>query len=262
MALTLLVRQIHLINQDGRGSQLLELLMVERSVSRTSPRHQMVYRHACEEVIGADEHLFRFEWLASQESLIIQLMSSDETTMPTAKLDQAGAWSYYLDSYALDQPTEGLRTETSGPLLVRNRPALDTTGDSSAVKQQPSDLAVRLGFDSYKLSYVCGTEETVAGTQSNSKTIDLAELRRKRKDAWQRWLISGQAGNDSGSFSANNTSIAVALNSAALMAGADATLQETDLSSAVAQQQAMKEKAEADAAAAAVAPAEDDMDTT
>lgn len=59
-----MVKHVHGINQDTRCHQLLDLLKMERSQDRTSVRQQIIYRHACEDVIGADEKLFRFEWVS------------------------------------------------------------------------------------------------------------------------------------------------------------------------------------------------------
>lgn len=111
--------QVHAINQDTRCQQLLDLLARSRERPMTTTGQQIVYRHACEDIIGHDENLFRLEWIPSAKALGIQLLAPDELTLDDALEQENGEWKYYIDSYALDQATEGLAADAHAPLLQR-----------------------------------------------------------------------------------------------------------------------------------------------
>lgn len=97
-------------------------------------------------------------------------------------------WAHYLETYTLGLPTEGLRLDVRGPLLDRNREA---NAEAAARLQGKSDLAVRLGYEDFKLSYVSQTEETLFKAVPENSS-DLEEANKVRREAWEKWL----AGNN------------------------------------------------------------------
>ena len=55
--------QIHAINGDGRCHDLVALLEKDRARESITPRQQIAYRLGAESVIGADDNLYRLEWV-------------------------------------------------------------------------------------------------------------------------------------------------------------------------------------------------------
>lgn len=100
-------------------------------------------------------------------------------------------WAHYLETYTLGLPTEGLRSDVKGPLLERNREA---NAEAAARLQGKSDLAVRLGYEDFKLSYVSQTEETFFKAGPEDESL-LEEANKARREAWEKWL----AGNENAS---------------------------------------------------------------
>jgi histone deacetylase complex regulatory component SIN3 len=49
----------------------------------------------------------------------MQLMSPEDLTLDDALDSVNGGWNYYVDSYVLEQPTEGIGSEIHAPLLHR-----------------------------------------------------------------------------------------------------------------------------------------------
>lgn len=73
-------------------------------------------------------------------------------------------------------------------MLDRNREA---NAEAAARLQGKSDLAVRLGYDNFKLSYVSQTEETFFKATPQDES-DVEEANKARREAWEKWL----AGNN------------------------------------------------------------------
>lgn len=107
-------------------------------------RHQIATRMRAECLIGKEEHLFRVGWSPSDHRLGIQMLSRDD---PSADLPpyigigisegeeeklKEKRWLYYISSYALWAPTEGLAGEAKGPFLKRNVDAAMAAATASA----------------------------------------------------------------------------------------------------------------------------------
>lgn len=186
------------MNTDQRCQQLIELLKRDRDTPRDTIRHQIVYRHAAEQAVGGDENLFRLEWIPSAKALTIQLLSPDEITIDDPLMSSDARWQYYVNTFTLNQPTEGLSEPVHAPLLSRNRPAGaeedSFAATAAAVVEGKSDLGIRLGHENFRLSYVKDTEETIFRAAAVKEEDAQAEqqLRAKRREAWEKWL-AGQS---------------------------------------------------------------------
>lgn len=116
--------------------------------------------------------------------MTIQLLSPDDLTIDDPVLTTDKTWAHYLETYTLGLPTEGLGADVKGPLLDRNREA---AAEAAARLQGKSDLAVRLGFDDFKLSYVSQTEETFFKAAPKDDAA-VEEANKARREAWEKWL--------------------------------------------------------------------------
>lgn len=124
--------------------------------------------------------------IPSEDVLTIQMLSPDDLTIDDPVLTTDKTWAHYLETYTLGLPTEGLRLDVRGPLLDRNREA---NGEAASRLQGKSDLAVRLGFNDFKLSYVSQTEETLFKAAPEDESA-VEEASRVRREAWQRWIAA------------------------------------------------------------------------
>lgn len=109
-----------------------------RSAQASAYRQQIATRMSAEVLIGKDEHLFRIGWTPANGHLGMQMLSRDDPSadLPTSiglGLDGAATdfegedekrkeerWLYYVASYGLWAPTEGLMGEAKGPFLKRS----------------------------------------------------------------------------------------------------------------------------------------------
>jgi len=196
-------KHVHSINQDVRCQQVLDLLKRDREETRTTVRHQIVYRHAVEQVLGSDENLFRLEWHAVARALTVQLLFPDDLTLDDPVITPEARWQYYVDSFTLHQPTEGLKLPVQAPLLARNR--LPANEDApAAVLEGRSNLGIRIGSEDYKLSYVRSTEETVFKANPDVEETE-QRVRSRRRAAWEKWLL--EQGEEKADKSASDISV-------------------------------------------------------
>lgn len=60
--------QIHTINGDAKCQDLLTLLEKDRAKEFTTQRQQIAYRMEAEGIIGAEDPLYRLEWVSQNET--------------------------------------------------------------------------------------------------------------------------------------------------------------------------------------------------
>lgn len=143
------------VKRQGLGVVRAGSTAADVRVAQTAAyRHQIATRMSAECLVGKEDHLFRVGW-CENKYLGFQMLSRDD---PSADLPPyigvglgaaEGAeeklkeerWLYYVSSYALWAPTEGLHGEAKGPFLKRNlrlanaaaaKHAARTNGSSSA----------------------------------------------------------------------------------------------------------------------------------
>ncbi|PWN17764.1 hypothetical protein BCV69DRAFT_285648 [Microstroma glucosiphilum] len=150
-----LVKMAQSIISDTKCAELQSLLHKDRSTrgtqspavpaASTSPsaaeqrdaqakayRHQIAMRMSAECLVGKEESLFRVGWTPVSSKLGIQMLSRDDPSadlppyvgvgLSEGEADKAREerWLYYISSFALWAPTEGLMGEAKGPYLKRS----------------------------------------------------------------------------------------------------------------------------------------------
>lgn len=104
----------------------------QRDAQAKAYRHQIAMRMSAECLVGKEESLFRVGWTPASSKLGIQMLSRDDPSadlppyvgvgLSEGEADKAREerWLYYISSYALWAPTEGLMGEAKGPYLKRS----------------------------------------------------------------------------------------------------------------------------------------------
>ncbi|KAJ2551268.1 hypothetical protein EV175_003753, partial [Coemansia sp. RSA 1933] len=97
----------HLIN-DTKCIDILDLFVSLPPVHEQSPlRSHIAYRMKVEALVGADEHVFRIDYIYDAQTMTIQLLRREDITLDEAVTEEE-RWAYYVDSYVLFEPTEGV----------------------------------------------------------------------------------------------------------------------------------------------------------
>jgi paired amphipathic helix protein Sin3a len=118
----------------------------------------------------------------------IQLLSKNDYTLDTA-ISSEEKWGYYIDSYVLLTPTEGVMPTGYPTFLKRNLPA--------HIPEEPpqdiithSGLEVKICINTYKIFFVNTTEDFFKRKGSSVSSEKHKESRKKRQEKMQAWLKS------------------------------------------------------------------------
>lgn len=153
-----IAKHIHLIISDQKSADTLVLYQANKAKPTTNLRDQILYRMQVRSVIGTDENMFLIDWDEKTKQLGFQFLGLYSLTLKDVKT-QEDQWNYYVTSYIMSVPTEGVPLDkVKPPLLFRSliAPDEESTSESSfvIVKQ---DLMARISMNTYKLFFEAGT---------------------------------------------------------------------------------------------------------
>lgn len=181
-----MLKQAQIIVTDTKSEELMSLFEKDRSLERTTVRQQIIYRMQAESVLEKDENLYRLEWIPAKHVLTMQVLNKDDLTLDDA-ISSEEKWSYYIDSYVLLAPTEGVSSDTRTPFLRRNLPEDAEESLPPRDVLTHSGLEIKICINTYKIFFVNNTEDLF---YRKSKRTSTGGDRRRQK--WLKWLESDE----------------------------------------------------------------------
>ncbi|KAJ1906048.1 hypothetical protein LPJ81_001569 [Coemansia sp. IMI 209127] len=192
----------HLIS-DSKCIDILDLFTSIPPVHEQSPlRSHIAYRMKVEALVGADEHVFRVDYIYDSQTMTMQLLRREDITLDEAVTEEE-RWAYYVDSYVLFEPTEGvprLQQARPRPYLPRHLHA----DEGDYIISSRSNLEIKIAVNTYKLCFLTGTEDIYANHTRRGmlhSKPDLVEAYGEQWDARTRkWheLVEEKAAGNSG----------------------------------------------------------------
>ncbi|KAF8982848.1 Transcriptional regulatory protein sin3 [Entomortierella lignicola] len=191
-----LLKHMHTIVTDQRCNELIAMFVKDRQHEKNSRRQQIIYRMQADAVVG-DENLYKIEYAKDELKMSIQLLSKNDYTLDTA-ISSEEKWGYYIDSYVLLTPTEGVLPSSFPTFLKRNLP--------SNIPEEPqqdivthSGLEVKICINTYKIFFVNTTEDFFQRKGPRVSKEKLHKNRSKRlekMDAWLKATLEEQDSNE------------------------------------------------------------------
>ncbi|KAG0224512.1 Transcriptional regulatory protein sin3 [Actinomortierella wolfii] len=184
-----LLKHVHTIVLDQRCNDLIAMFVKDRQHEKNSRRQQIIYRMQADAVVG-EENLYKIEYNKDARAVSIQLLSKNDYTLDTA-ISSEEKWGYYIDSYVLLTPTEGVAASVVPTFMKRNLPAQILDEPPQDVTTT-SGLEIKICINTYKIFFVNNTEDffkrnKIAVPLTEAKT---KELRAKRRNKFNAWLVS------------------------------------------------------------------------
>ncbi|OLL23300.1 Transcriptional regulatory protein SIN3 [Neolecta irregularis DAH-3] len=182
----MLCKQILTILSDTKAAQLVVLFEKDKGMATTSTRQQMLYRLEAEELLGPEEQVYRHEWNDVEKTLSIQMIDKDDQTLNTA-VTAEDRWNYYIETYALALPTEGIpRNRMSWPFLRRSipDPEIASTRSKFAHDQISSSqgLEIKICLNTFKIFFLPNSEDSFF-----RKRMVLRKSKKRCED-WISWI--------------------------------------------------------------------------
>ncbi|KAJ1813029.1 hypothetical protein LPJ56_003607 [Coemansia sp. RSA 2599] len=124
--------------------------------------------------------------------MAVQLLRREDITLDEAVTEEE-RWAYYVDSYVLFEPTEGVGRSTQS----RPRPYLSRhlhPDECDYVISSRSNLEIKIAVNTYKLCFLTGTEDIYANHSRRSVLTNAATQKAyddqwsERSSGWHRWI--------------------------------------------------------------------------
>ncbi|KAJ1933143.1 hypothetical protein FBU59_006130, partial [Linderina macrospora] len=189
----------HLIS-DSKCVDILDLFTALPVVHEQSPlRSHIAYRMKVETLVGADDHVFRVDYIYGSRTMTIQLLRREDITLDQAVTAEE-RWAYYVDSYVLFEPTEDvtrLAQTFPRPYLLRHLHA----DEREYVVSSRSKLEINIPVSTYKMLFIGGTEDLYINHTQRAVLVDTAAKKahddqwEARTDRWHSWVARSHEAN-------------------------------------------------------------------
>ncbi|KAK9763347.1 hypothetical protein K7432_010059 [Basidiobolus ranarum] len=181
-----ILRQIQTIVLEPKCKDLIDLFTKENHQETTSFRQQMMYRSKAENVIENEECLYRIEYAHSKKTVMIQLLSREDSALDSA-VSLEEKWSMYIDSYVLLTPTKDVPQPENKPFLSRNRPT-NLSNESPQDAVMNSGLELKICVNTLKTYFVANTEDYFKRKGKLISESSLENTKRQKHQKWRKWL--------------------------------------------------------------------------
>ncbi|KAG0702743.1 hypothetical protein DFH29DRAFT_920208 [Suillus ampliporus] len=181
--LSSLIKQVQILLSDNKCQELWALLQQTRKVDALSNQDMIRYRREAERHVGADEHLYRFDWDRSSKTMFVQLVEPDDHSV-NGDGTAISRWREYLDSYVLRQPTEWLsQQKREGKVFLRRHMTMDESPRGSSSWDA---MSIRVSLGTYKIFYESSAEDVYVRWRSRDEEKELRERAKAREEDRKR----------------------------------------------------------------------------
>ncbi|KAJ5232823.1 hypothetical protein N7468_005779, partial [Penicillium chermesinum] len=193
-----------------RSSDIANLFFREREKEETTHAQEIQYRKQVEKLVKEGD-VYRVTYIPSDHLVTIQVMTPEDTTLANDELSREARWSYYVTSYSMRDPTEGVSfSDMRMPFLKRNLPAKldeDEEYDRFYRRLEHHDgLVHRICANNYTILYQPGTYDffwrsnaPIPGKDADAETLSTMEealrqeqatLAEKRRDRFREKFVN------------------------------------------------------------------------
>lgn len=181
-----IAKQLQTIVSDTKSSDILVLFENDRVKPTSSAKEQILYRVKASSVLGTDESMFRIEWDSEKRQSFIQFLGNHEPTLKQMKTNE-DKWNYYLTSYLMSNPTEGVPADkVQLPFMRRNLPEELVQGDF--IGQVEQGLTARVCSSTYRLFFEANSEDFFSRRVGSIAKDSTPVAKNQQQQKWNKFL--------------------------------------------------------------------------
>lgn len=191
-----LVKHAHTIVTDVKTSEIMSLFEKDRKLFDTSTKDQILYRINVRSYMNPTDNMFRIEYNSETMHVRIQFVALEDTTLEEPK-SLRDKWNYYLTSYSISQPTEGVsHRDLKIPFLetMIEKDFISTDNGTDSVEGiSKSNLGVSIHPKTYMLTVESGSQDVFTRKSVNS-LVTAKCSRNSDKDKNLKHFLNGDKG--------------------------------------------------------------------
>lgn len=148
-----LMKHCHTIVSDSKCSEILLLMEKDRNQPKTSTKDQILYRIQVRSYMNLDENMFKITYNKALSSTTITFLALEDLTIKDESQDKEGKWNYYLTSYSMSHPTEGLDSSKIRLPFLKSQIDNEQEDENEIEGVADSKLSVKIDMDTYRMRF-------------------------------------------------------------------------------------------------------------
>lgn len=181
-----LMKHCHTLVSDSKCSEILMLMEKDRNQVKTSTKDQILYRIQVRSFMNQDENMFKITYNRALSCTTITFLALDDLTIKNDSQDKEHKWNYYLTSYSMSHPTEGLDSSKIRLPFLKSQLDNEQENENEIEGVVDSKLSVKVDVDSYRMRFEPDSYDlfirnslfTKKSTNKNSRKIRVDKLDR------------------------------------------------------------------------------------
>ncbi|KAI4163770.1 MAG: hypothetical protein LQ342_002543 [Letrouitia transgressa] len=157
-AITRFALNILVSDKSDKSLDIINLFYTDRAKDETTHDAEIHYRKQVDKLAPKDTDIFRITWEPKHSRSTISIFKKDDPTFDVDMMEAATRWSYYISSYALRDPTEGITADKLRfPFFRRNVPKPTTSEEEYNSTYVPllneDGLIMRIKPETYEICF-------------------------------------------------------------------------------------------------------------
>lgn len=147
-----LIKHMHNITSDHKTSEIMVLFEHDRNMHHTTTRNQIIYRMKVRTLMNPEENMFRVEYNEADDRAVVQFVALDDLTLKD-KRSPDEQWNYYLTSYFMSHPTEGVPLSKISFPFLKSSITEDSIENDNIDGYVSNQLQLQVSKLDYKMSF-------------------------------------------------------------------------------------------------------------
>ncbi|TID13567.1 hypothetical protein CANINC_004925 [Pichia inconspicua] len=147
------MKHCHTLVSDTKCSEILLLMENDRNHARTSTRDQILYRVQVRGFMNMEENMFKIVFDKATKTTTITFLAQEDLTIKSAASSKEDAWKYYLTSFSMSNPTEGIDTSKVNMPFLKAQIDAEEENESTLDGVVDSRLSIQIDPNTYRMKF-------------------------------------------------------------------------------------------------------------
>ena len=148
-----LMKHCHTIVSDSKCSEILLLMEKDRNQKTTTAKDQILYRVQVRSFMNQEENMFKIMYNKFDSTTTITFLAQDDLTIKENVENAENDWKYYLTSYSMAHPTEGLDSDKIRLPFLKSQLEQEQEAEGEIEGVVDSKLSVKIDVDTYRMRF-------------------------------------------------------------------------------------------------------------
>lgn len=147
------MKHCHTLVSDTKCSEILLLMENDRNHSKTSTKDQILYRVQVRSFMNMDENMFKIVFDKATKTTTITFLAQEDLTIKDTDSTKEDSWKYYLTSFSMSNPTEGIDTSKVNMPFLKSQLDAEEENEDNLDGVVDSKLSIQIDPSTYRMKF-------------------------------------------------------------------------------------------------------------